>query len=39
LTPAIIFFQAKTVLLVRNMQTPFCLPLLPWWLIISVLHW
>jgi len=39
LTPSTIFFQAKTVLLVRNMQTFFCLALLPWWLIKSVLHW
>jgi len=33
LTRATIFFQTKTVMLVRIMQ------LLPWWLIISVLHW
>jgi len=31
--------QAETVLLVWNMQTSCCLALLPWWLVISALHW
>jgi len=37
--PATIFYQAKTVLPERNMQASFCLAPLPWWLMISVLHW